>query len=117
MTRAYVWKDRNFIIIDFQYSIHCWGLINIYASNRKLGRKETYDKLARITETMKDKKLMCMGDFNTPLYHSEKSGDNREFPKSLQDLNDFMSKLDFMDVELRGNPYTWTNNRKWKEFI
>ena len=67
MMGAEVCKDRNFIITDFHSSIHGWGLINIYASNRKLGRKETYDELARITKTMKDKQLMCMGDFNTPL--------------------------------------------------
>ena len=28
-----------------------------------------------------------------------------------------MRKLDFMDVELRGNPYTWTNNRKGEDLI
>ena len=112
-----VWKDRNFIITNFQTRIECWGLINIYASNRKVGRKETYDKLVRILETMKDKQLMCMGDFNTPLYHSEKLGGNRDYLESLQDLNDFMSRMDFIDVELRGSPYTWTNNRKGRDLI
>ena len=112
-----VWKDRNFIIIDFQTSIQHWGLINIYASNNNVGRKETYDKLARILETMKDKKLMCMGDFNTPLYHSKKLGGNRDYPESLQDLNDFIRRMDFIDVELRGNPFTWTNNRKGRDLI
>ena len=76
-----------------------------------------YDKMARVLETMKDKKLMCMEYFNTPLYHSEKLGGNRDCPKSLQDLNDFMIRMDFIDVELRGNPYTWTNNRKGKDLI
>ena len=112
-----VWKDRNFIITDFQTSIQHWGLINIYASNSKVGRKETYDKMVRILETMKDKQLMCMGDFNTPLYHSKKLGGNKDCPESLQDLNDFMSRMDFIDVELRGNPFTWTNNRKERDFI
>lgn len=60
---------------------------------------------------------MCMGDFNTPLYHSEKLVGNRECPESLQDLNEFMRKLDLMDVELRGNPCTWTNNRKGEDLI
>ena len=66
---------------------------------------------------MKDKQLMCMGDFNTPLYHLEKLGGNRDCPESLQDRNDFMSKMDFIDVELRGNPFTWTNNRKVSDLI
>ena len=28
-----------------------------------------------------------------------------------------MSKMDFIDVELRGNPFTWTNNRKGSDLI
>ena len=48
MTRVEVWRDRNFIITEFQTSIQHWGLINIYASNSKVGRKETYEKLVRI---------------------------------------------------------------------
>ena len=68
-------------------------------------------------KNMKDEQLMCMGDFNTPLYHLEKLGGNKECPESLQDLNEFMRKLDLMDVELRGNLYTWTNNRKGKDLI
>ena len=60
---------------------------------------------------------MCMGDFNTPLYQSEKRGGNRESRENLQDLSEFMRKLDFMDVELRGNLYTWTNNRKGEDLI
>ena len=58
-----------------------------------------------------------MADFNTPLYHLEKLGGNRDRPERLQDLNDFMSIMDFIDVELRGNPFTWTNNRKGRDLI
>ena len=65
-----------------------------------------YDKLIRITKKMNEEQWMCMGDFNTPLYHSEKRGGNRECQESLQDLSEFMRKIDLMDVELRGNPYT-----------
>ena len=64
-----VWRDKNFIITEFQTSNQHWGLINIYASNSKVGRKENYGNLVGILETMKDKQLKCMGDFNTPLYH------------------------------------------------
>ena len=60
-----IWRDKNFIIIEFETSNQNWGLINIYASNNKVGRRETYGKMERIIETMKDKQLMCMGDFNT----------------------------------------------------
>ena len=48
------WKEKKFIITSFQSNRHCWRLINIYASNSRFGRKETYYKLARITKTMKE---------------------------------------------------------------
>ena len=101
-----IWKEKNFIIIHFQSNGHCWKLINIYPPNSRFGRKEMYENLVRITETMLDEQWMCMGDFNTPLYHSEKRGGNRECQERLQDLSEFMRKMDLMDVELRGNPYT-----------
>ena len=55
MTGVEIWKDNFFIITEFQTSNKKWGLINIYASNNKVGRKETYGKLERILVTMKDK--------------------------------------------------------------
>ena len=60
---------------------------------------------------------MCMGHFNTPLYHLEKLGGNTDCPKSLQDLHDFMGIMNLIDVELRWNPFTWTNNRKGSDII
>ena len=55
MTGFELWKDKKFLIIEFQTSNERLGLINIYASNNKIGRKETYGKLERIMDTMKDK--------------------------------------------------------------
>lgn len=48
MARVEIWRDYFFIITKFQTSNQNWGLINIYASNNKVGRKETYGKLERI---------------------------------------------------------------------
>ena len=48
-------KDKNLLIMDYKTNNEKWGLINIYASNSRVGRKETYEKLERIVETMKDK--------------------------------------------------------------
>ncbi len=61
--------------------------------------------------------MMCMGDFNTPLYHSENLGGNRDCPESLHDLHDFMGKMDLIDVDLKEKPFTWTNNRKGSDLI
>ena len=110
-------KEKNFVITHFQCNRHNWNMINIYAPNSRVGRKEMYDNLVKLTDTRLQDQWMCMGDFNTPLYHSEKRGGNRECQESLLDLDDFMRKLDLMDVELRGNPYTWTNNRKDEDLI
>ena len=76
-----------------------------------------YDKLEKIMGMMKNNQIMCMGDFNTPLSHFEKMGGNRDSPQSMQDLHEFMRKMDLIDVELRGNPFTWSNNKKGNELI
>ena len=55
MTGFELWKDKNVLITKFQTSNERWGLINIYASNNKIGRKETYEKLERIMDNIKDK--------------------------------------------------------------
>ena len=46
-----IWREKNFVIIHFQSSSHSWNLINIYAPNSRLGRKEMYDNLVRLTDT------------------------------------------------------------------
>ena len=63
-----IWKDKNFLLTDFQTSTKNQSLINIYATNTKAGRKDTYDLLGRIMDDQRDKWVMCMGDFNSPLY-------------------------------------------------
>ncbi len=50
-----LWKDNNFLITEFQTSNERWGLINIYASNNKIGRKETYGKIERIMDIIREK--------------------------------------------------------------
>ena len=71
-------KEKNFIITHFQSNCHYWKLINIYAPNSIFGRKEMYDNLVRIIETMLDEQWMCMGDFNLPLFTIQKRGEATE---------------------------------------
>ena len=35
----------------------------------------------------------------------------------MQDLHDFMGKIDLIDGYLKGNPFTWSNNIKGNELI
>lgn len=76
-------KDKNLLITEFQSKNESWGIINIYASNSRVERKGTYGKLERIMVIMKDKQIMCMGDFKTPLYYFDKLGENKESPESM----------------------------------
>ena len=66
---------------------------------------------------MKEKNVMCMGDFNTPLFPSEKLGGITNFSESMNDLLDFINAYDFIDVDLQGNPSTLSNNKKGEELI
>ena len=74
MTELEVMKDKNLLIMYFQTKNEKWGLINIYASNGRVGRKETCDKLERIMEMIETNQIMCMGDFKTCLFNSKKDG-------------------------------------------
>ena len=66
---------------------------------------------------MKDKNLMCMGDFNTPLFPLEKIGGIIDLLESMKDLLDFINTHDLINIDLKGNPFTWSNNRKGEDLI
>lgn len=50
-----------------------------------------------------------MGDFNTPLSNEEKIEGLDPNLESKQDLANFISNLTFLDVDLLGGAFTWSN--------
>lgn len=60
---------------------------------------------------------MLAGDFNTPLYPSEKCGGLVDFTDSMGDLSNLINVTSLFDLDLQGVPYTWLNNRKGNHLI
>lgn len=65
----------------------------------------------------KEATFMLTGDFNTPLYPSEKLGGLTNYNDSMLDFADFIRKNDLLDLDLQGNPFTWSNNIKGSNLI
>lgn len=58
-----------------------------------------------------------MGDFNSPLYPSEKARGVVDFTNSMKDLAEFINKNDLMDMEIHGVKFTCSFNRKGVDLI
>ena len=71
-----VLKEKKFSISKFSNDRMVWNLVNIYAPNTRVGRGELWDKIGREMGVLKNKSLMCMGDFNTPLIPLENAWGN-----------------------------------------
>ena len=50
-----------------------------------------------------------MGDFNSPLTDDDKCGGLALDQESKLDLTNFIHNLSFMDVDLVGGSFTWSN--------
>ena len=58
-----------------------------------------------------------MGDFNSPLTDDEKCVGLAPSQESKLDLANFIHNLAFMDVDLLGGSFTWSNKRVRGECI
>ena len=58
-----------------------------------------------------------MGDFNSPLSNDDKSGGLASNQESKLDLLNFINNLAFMDVDLLGGRFTWSNRTVGGECI
>lgn len=60
---------------------------------------------------------MCERYFNTPLYPLEKKDGMDDVSESMQDMEEFLSGNDLMDIKLQGVQYTLSNNRMLRNLI
>lgn len=76
-----------------------------------------------MTEILNHRKLedsipwVLAGDFNTPLYPSEKIGGNPIDLQSAEDLQSLFTLAELMEVEMSGCKFTWSNRRYGKDLI
>lgn len=58
-----------------------------------------------------------VGDFNSPLYPSEKSGSLVDYSNSMADLEFFLSSTSLIDIDLSSQAFTWTNRCLGEDMI
>ncbi|XP_028062229.1 uncharacterized protein LOC114265607 [Camellia sinensis] len=101
-------SSKNFIILS-GISSNCFQctLVNIYALNEVLRRRQLWDSLVSICQHFPNP--WCMGgDFNEIRYMGERKGcSSRE--RGMKDFNEFVEKLELTDMPLLGRQYTWCN--------
>ena len=58
-----------------------------------------------------------MGDFNSPLSDADKRGGQVPDLESIHELASFIQHLAFLDLDLQGGNFTWSNKRLGGENI
>ena len=53
-----------------------------------------------MVETMRQERMVCMGNFKTPLCPLEKLGALEDFFDSIQVLESFLGRNDLIDIDL-----------------
>lgn len=110
-------SSQNFLAVSLHYREQCWQMFNIYAPNSRSGRRLLWEEISNIILTNQKDQFMLAGDFNSPLYPSEKCGGLEDFSNSMGDLASFINATSLMDIDLQSAPFTWSNNRKGRHLI
>ena len=97
-------------VFHFQ-SNDSWLILNLYAPNTKKERNCFWIKLLGILSKCILIKGIIMGDFNSPLSDADKMGGHAPDQDSKRDLALFIQHLAFLDLDLQGGSFTWSNRR------
>jgi len=99
------------------HSKEFWFLLNLYAPNNKRERKSYWSRPEGLVQNNNMKKGIIMGDFNTPLLDKEKKGGMPQDWDNKHDLSNFINGLAFLDLDLLGGGFTWSNKHLGKDCI
>lgn len=97
-------SSQNFLAVSLHYGEQCWQMFNIYAPNSRLGRWLLWEEISNIIVTNQKNQFMLVGDFNSPVYPSEKCGGLEDFSDSMGNLASFINASSLMDIDLLGAP-------------
>ena len=59
---------------------------------------------------MRHENILCVGEFNTTMYPSEKLDRLEDFSESMHEFMLFLRRNYLIDIDLQGTPFTWLNN-------
>ena len=67
-----IYSSKFYLITEHRMGDKTWNILNVYAPNTRNGRHNLWEELSIFLS--QNKNTFCMGDFNFPLYPSEKIG-------------------------------------------
>ncbi|GLJ36798.1 hypothetical protein SUGI_0742270 [Cryptomeria japonica] len=101
---------KNYLIVNMKdlRSHFEWYLINVYAPNAISPQASLWSFLENFILNSSMDFWMVVGDFNSPLYPSEKSGGIEDYSRSINDLVDFIFVAGMMDIHPGGSKLSWS---------
>lgn len=88
-----------------------FGITGVYASNCLTKRRQLWDTLKNIQDTI-NLPWCCMGDFNTILGAHEQRSNYRPSQVAMQDFQNWTDSNNLIHIHTRGADYTWLNGRR-----
>ena len=86
--------NTHFLVTSFTTQTGSYNLFSSYPSDTRNGRVFVWDKATNVADSMRQENILCMGDFHTSLYPSEKIMELEEFLDNMQNLEDFLRRND-----------------------
>jgi hypothetical protein len=93
-----------------------WILSCIYGPPKRSDRRVFWESIAAIGDGF-EASWLCIGDFNSVVNQSEKTGGRPVSSSSKCPFRRFIDHFGMIDVGFAGNPFTWSNNRTGLENI
>ncbi|XP_058223301.1 uncharacterized protein LOC131333018 [Rhododendron vialii] len=99
---------KSYIILEgMLYGDFQCVLVNIYAPNGEVQRKELWDELLQIKAS--SQLPWCVGgDLNEIIEIDERVGCTN-VNRGMREFKDFINNMELMDIPMQGRKFTWTN--------
>lgn len=107
-----LFSSKNFIhtvTIEGQIQNACLVTF-VYGPPNVSDRDVFWKKLHELAPSM-DMVWLCVGDFIEILYQSEKWGGNFRNPRSFSLFQDWTAECDMVDLDFKGQKFTWSNGQ------
>lgn len=107
-------SNRNFLLLYGSIADFSCTIVNVYGPCAVSDRRKLWGTLNSLINQYLDP--WCLGgDLNEIKCTEERQGCSVR-DRGMRDLNDFIEEMEFMDLQLLGRTFTWSNsqeNEKW----
>ncbi|KAL0451204.1 UNVERIFIED_CONTAM: hypothetical protein Slati_1098500 [Sesamum latifolium] len=107
------------VISVYSQMIHCSVLIRhlhisvlvsmIYGTNDGVERRQLWDSLVQLVDSIDDEPWLVMGDFNTVADMSEVCGYSGDIRVAMEEFQDCISQTGLITLPMQGDLFTWHN--------